>query len=347
MYKNNVTQKAMLVLTILFAVSFAQIVFVENFDYAANTNLTASGWTAHSGSGTNAIKVYSPGLAYTGYAGSGIGNAAKVDTAGEDVNKTFTSTVNSGTVYTAFLLNVQKATSTSDYFFHLSTSPLNTYEFVGRMFIKKDASSSNFAIGLGKRQSDTSYTGFTYALNTTYLVVVKWQIVSGDSNDRLSLFVFSSGVPTTEPGTPTVGPFYPTSTDPAHIGAVALRQGTAASAPRVIIDGIRAATNWNSALSGIEEDNLIQTPKKLNINVNPNPFTNTTNINFNINPSNIKNIKIYDVTGNLVTTMAQPNTNQISWNGRNRNNELVAPGVYFINIETTKGFKVVKVLLSK
>lgn len=346
MYSNNVIKKAVFVFIVLVAVSFGQPLFEENFNYTANSNLTSFGWTAHSGAGTNPIKVVAPGLTYAGYAGSGIGNAAKIDTAGEDINKTFTTT-NSGSVYTAFMLSVQKATTLGDYCFHLSTSPLNSYEYGSRFHIKSNTA-GNIGFGVGKKHLDTAFTSITYAFNTTYLIVLKYEFVAGgDSNDRLSMFVFSSGVPATEPSTPTVGPTTPPGADFPHIGSAVLRQGTAANAPRLMIDGIRVATSWSGAVAGLQEDILLESQKRLVMNVNPNPFRNIANISFNINPRNVNRILIYDVTGNLVQTLEKPNTNQITWNGRNASNDLVTPGVYFVTLQTNKGNKTAKLLLQR
>lgn len=347
MYNNNIIKKVTLILIMLVVSCFGQLVFEENFNYTANDPLTNYGWTAHSGAGTNSIRIFSPGLSYAGYAGSGIGNAARVDTAGEDVNKTFTTSITSGTVYTAFMMYLQKATTTGDYFFHLSTSPLTTYEFVSRFHIKRNAAGA-VALGLGKRHSDTTFTDFNYALTTIYLVVIKYEIISGDSNDRLSLFVFSSGVPSTEPTTPTLGPLTPGNYDPPHFGSVALRQGSGASAPRVVIDGIRVATSWSGAVSGIEENNLLSpTANYLNFTINPNPFRDFTTISFNLNPKTVDKIVIYDIAGKAIQTINRPTTNQVIWNGRNSNGELITSGIYFIVLETNTGNKVAKVLLSK
>src|SRR5512133_3222076 len=64
----------------------AQPLLVENFEYPSGTLLTNSGWTAHSGGGTQPVDVAVPGLSFTGYPLSGIGGAALLDNNGEDVN---------------------------------------------------------------------------------------------------------------------------------------------------------------------------------------------------------------------------------------------------------------------
>ncbi|MBS4015751.1 MAG: T9SS type A sorting domain-containing protein [Candidatus Latescibacteria bacterium] len=238
----------LLVLVMLLTLSttaFGVLLMEENFNYTAGTALTATGnWTAHSGAGANAILVTTPGLTYSGYVASGIGEAAKIDTAGEDVNRTFTSQT-SGTVYVSFMVKVDTAKIAGDYFLHFSSNPLSTSYFNGRVFAKKDGS-DNIAFGLGRNREDTTFTDYSYALNTTYLFILKYEIVDGAANDIASLFILTSGIPTSEPGTPTIGPLQPTTgTDVSNIGSIALRQGTAANAPRVIVDGIRIGQTWN------------------------------------------------------------------------------------------------------
>ena len=56
---------------------------VEHFNYAAAAPLTSNGWNKHSGT-TNPILVSSAGLNFSGYVGSGVGNAALVNNTGED-----------------------------------------------------------------------------------------------------------------------------------------------------------------------------------------------------------------------------------------------------------------------
>lgn len=217
--------------------------FVENFEYPAATALTTVGWTAHSAGGTNPITATSPGLTIAGYPSSGIGNAASLTTSGEDINRTF-STQSAGSVYAAFMVNVSEASvdPAGGYFFHLGPSPVGT-TFRGRVFAKKDAS-NNLAFGISKAlttAADIAFTPFTYSLNTTYLIVVKYTIVDGATNDTVSMIV-STTFPVAEPAA-TATATDVTQTDVA-IGTVSLRQGAVATSPTARVDGIRIATSW-------------------------------------------------------------------------------------------------------
>ncbi|MBX3283413.1 MAG: VCBS repeat-containing protein [Acidobacteria bacterium] len=218
--------------------------FVEDFNYAPGALLTDNGWSAHSGSGTNAIAVVSPGLTLAGYPSSGIGNAAALTTSGEDDNHPF-APQSSGSVYAAFLVNISDASVTSPggYFFHFGPDPIGS-TFRGRVFAVKDGS-NNLAFGISVAATTVAggltLTPFNYSLGTTYLVVVKYNIVSGAGNDTVDLFV-STTVPGTEPA-PTVSS---ADVSPGDItpASVAVRQGTSSTSPTLQIDGIRVGTSW-------------------------------------------------------------------------------------------------------
>jgi hypothetical protein len=245
---------SMLLLTIfiLFNFSHGQILFEENFDYQAGTNLTDYGWTAHSGSGNNPIQIVSPGLVYAGYPASGIGNAAQListTSSAEDVNKNFQDQT-SGNVYAAFMVNVNEGASPGTYFFHLGPEVLGT-TFRGKVFVEKD-SSNNIAFGVAKgSNSDAAYTGFVYSLNTTYLIVMEYIFNnSGSTDDEVKLWInpsITGSEPTSDLSQTD------TQSDASDLGTVALRQGTPTSgvpSPGLDIDGIRIGTTWESAVSG-------------------------------------------------------------------------------------------------
>jgi len=207
----------------------SQALLIEDFDYPIGDLLTAHGWVAHSGGGTQPIDV-TTGLPFSGYAGSGIGGAANIDNTGEDDNKTFAAQT-TGTVYTAFIIQTQ-ATNSAGYFLCLSLNPINT-TFVSRVWVNATGS----GVGIGTA-APTTYIPITPATPT--LLVIKLDIATKIS----SLFVFNT-FPASEPGTADAT-FTETATF-ANIGSIALRQYNAAE--KVVVDGIRIANTWADAVA--------------------------------------------------------------------------------------------------
>lgn len=232
-----------LILTMLVSVSngFGQLLLEENFDYPVNDLITAHGWTAHSSAGTQPITVSSPGLVFTGYPSSAVGNAALLDNTGEDDNHVFT-VQSTGNVYISFMVNVT-ATS-AGYFLHLGGDPIGS-TFRGKVFM--DAT-NHFGASVGNNTGN--YATNTYSLGTTYLLVLKYEIVTGTSNDIVSLFIFDSSIPGSEPPVPAVGPLTDATMSDINPGSVALRQFNATQ--NLTVDGIRIGTSWADILpSGV------------------------------------------------------------------------------------------------
>jgi hypothetical protein len=235
-----------LLLSTLFLAGFslngkAQLLFEENFAYTVGDLLTAHGWTAHSAAGTNSITTTAASISYTNYQSSGIGEEITLTSSGEDVNKQFTGQT-SGSVYAGLLVNITSVATTGDYFFHLGATAMGT-NFKGRLFVKKDAS-NNLAFGIAHSTTSANYSAFSYAMNTTYLIVVKYTFNSGTANDVVSIFV-NPVIGDPEPVSPLVSNT-DTPTDPIDIGSVALRQGTAGNLVGLKLDGIRIGTTWAS-----------------------------------------------------------------------------------------------------
>lgn len=225
-------------------------IFVENFDYPEGSQLTANGWTAHSGAGTNPLAVSAPSLTYPGYPQSDVGNAVRMTTSGEDAHRTF-PVQSAGTVYVGVLVNVSEAVidtlDVGGYFFHLGGDPIGT-TFRDRLYVKKTASNA-IAFGISKATSsvaaDIAYTPFNYALNTTYLMVIKYTIVDGATNDTVSLII-NPTLPGSEPSATVTAPDVGAGDiDPA---SVALRQGSTVTAPTVAVDAIRVGLSWDDIM---------------------------------------------------------------------------------------------------
>ncbi|UMY66677.1 MULTISPECIES: T9SS type A sorting domain-containing protein [unclassified Flavobacterium] len=218
---------------------FAQV-FTDDLNYADGALLTDNGWTAHNAAGTNAVTVgASNGLSYAGYSGvsgftgSAEGNAALVDNTGEDVNKVFAAPVTSGTLYYSFLVNVTAATA-GGYFTHLGSG---TSSFAARVFVKNSANAGKINFGISNTSTAT-YGTTDFDLNTTYLIVVKYEVATAGS---VSIWVIPSGIPATEAA---AGAAEATASGGglASIGAVYLRQYDAAQ--NITVDGIYVDTAW-------------------------------------------------------------------------------------------------------
>jgi hypothetical protein len=282
-------------------ISYSQLLLEENFNYPAGDSLGAHGWVSFSGGVTNVLSVVAPGLTYTGYPSSGIGNAALVRNTGQDAYKNFNKD-STGSMYASFMIKIDTA-KTGDYFFALLPSTSTTI-YTCRVYVRD--SSGQISFGLSKfaaSQGPIVYSNQTVQIGSTYLLVVKYKWLSGTNlDDEASLFVFTSpSIPATEPVTPTIGPLTSTGTgtDVNDLGRVALRQGTNTSSPTVVVDGIRVSKTWGNIVAIQNLSN--QVPASFTLKQNyPNPFNPSTNIEFDIKSASYVTLTIYNVLGSVI-----------------------------------------------
>jgi hypothetical protein len=234
--------------------AFAQLAIDENFNYTVGDSIGAHGWVSNTGGATNRLVVTSPGLTFPGYPLSGIGNATYLNATGQDEYKNLTQdSIKTGSVYASVMVKFDTA-KTGDYFFALIQSGSTTF-YEGRLQARNIGAGLQFGITKGNSSTDTSVAGIwttgTYSYGVTYLLVMKYTFVpGGTTNDQVSLYVFDTSLPATEPAVPTVGPITYLSADASAIGRVALRQGTFSKGSALALDGIRVATSWfNTAIS--------------------------------------------------------------------------------------------------
>lgn len=225
----------------------------EDFSYTAGTLLTANGWSAHSGAGTNSETVTSPGLTYGGHAGSGVGNASSLAATGEDVNKTvatFPSGVTATNWYYSALVNLTSAQiatgNLGDYILH---SLKGTTTFNARLFARRKSSdATKFSFGIAKTSTaaNIAYTDSIYNIGTTYFVVVKYIYLAGATNDSVQLFI--NPVPGAAEPSPTLKNLAADmiGTDADTVYAMAIRQGGSTQGPAGKVDAIRFGTTWAS-----------------------------------------------------------------------------------------------------
>lgn len=254
--------------------SLSAQLLVENFDYTIGSLLTANGWSAHSGAGTQAIDVVS-GLEFAGYAGSGIGGAANLDNNGEDVHKTFAQQT-SGTVYAAFLVKTQ-STNSAGYFFHFGQSTIGTTFFI-RLWV--NASGNGVAIGPA---TPSYYNPITP--DVPVLLVIKLDIAT----KQTSLFVLNS-FSATEPE--SANQIVTETATFSNVGSIALRQYNASQ--RIIVDGIRVGTTWAQAVA--PASTTVATPT-----FSPEAGSYTTSQNISISTATADAIIYYTTNGDTPT----------------------------------------------
>jgi AraC-like DNA-binding protein len=225
---------------------------VDTFAYGLNNQLTAYGYNAHSGAGFNSIKVSGPSLVYTNYLYSNAGNSILLDTTGEDINK-LVGPVTSGAIYTAFLVNVQKATTDGEYFFHLGNDVLST-NFRGKVFIKN--STPGFVqFGVSKASNTAQYSQ-DYAINATHLIVMKYSLQSGGTNDDSVMLWINPTISSKNNPDVICGDL--TGADLMNVGTYAFRQGSATKAARLSLSGFVMDMDWDSIMVGLNP--VIQAP---------------------------------------------------------------------------------------
>jgi len=331
--------KLLFVLIAVFMAAFtlnAQVKLTENFAYTAGDTIGAHGWTSFSGGPNNPITVVSPGLTFSNYINSGIGNSARMSSTGQDYYKQFSGdSITSGSVYVSFIVKVDTV-KTGDYFIAL-LPPTSTTLYTSRFYIK-DTSGIGLLFGISKGAASGGpivYTTGIYQLNTTYLIVFKYKFnTTSTTDDEMSFYVFNTSCPSTEPSTPTLGPVTGTVNDATSLGRLGLRQGSPGSSPTIIIDGIQVAISWSNIV-GVRNITTVAESFSLSQNY-PNPFNPTTNINFAIPKNGFVSLKVFDVMGREVRNLVNSNMNTGSYNVTLDMNGMNS-GVYFYTLNYNNG----------
>lgn len=217
----------------------------ENFSYGAAqgsiTTLSTNKWSRFSGT-VNPVQYKPIGLTYTDYVGSGVGGAIVSDNgtgAREDLSWTFGAQTN-GIIYTAQLLSLASAPPANEFFLSLGDGAAGaTPAYLNRVYAK--ATGGQYQLGIARNSATPVYDNLLLDYNTTYLIVHKYEFLTGIS----SMFILSGAIPAIEPTAGAVS--NSASSDPASITRYVVRQNTGAPL-LATIDGIRVATSWKEAV---------------------------------------------------------------------------------------------------
>lgn len=266
--------------------AYSEIVYTENFDYPIGDLLSAHGWEAFS-TGSSPISITN-GLSFPGYPGSDIGGAAVIDANGEDVRHAFDRPITKGSAYVAFMGRVSWSDKAS-YFVSLwdGTVSYTVHNYHGRVYANSDGQ-----VGLSfadNQKSEYSSSSFFSPEGKTYLFIIRYDIVPGNNNDQVRLYVLDE-ITKNEPETATIGPLSDATKPDVLPNGFVLRQYS--DGQQMVIDGIRAATSWEEAV-GITSG-IVPTSKNSSFSID-----RTTN-GLEINLEEAKDIILYNITGQIV-----------------------------------------------
>ncbi|AEE51961.1 T9SS type A sorting domain-containing protein [Haliscomenobacter hydrossis] len=321
----------------LHATAFSQKVFAEDFLFGPIGNLdNVNGWFITGIDFPYDIKVVAPGLTYKDYVGSARGNTCQLANAGNGdvVLRHLDTAITAGAAYMSLMIQVDSLPSTVTEGYCISFNPntggtnLNTSLYIKRL------SDSTFNLGVQKEIENTiSYASNTFERGKTYLVVLKYSIVDGAGNDASSLYVFTQGVPATEPAMPAAG----TNDGDDYTGqaSVVLNNNyaqTGITGCNIKLDGIRVGTSWaTSVLDVLSSVSGKQTRESVAHSNSPNPFSQKTAIHYQIPAKGLVQIDVLDASGRLVAGLLhekqETGAHTMHWDASS-----LPPGLYFYRI---------------
>ncbi len=307
-------KKLLLLSIILFSgIINAQTVFQDNMNaYTVNSQLSGQGsWTNNSSNGgtgacTGAIctnaQVLTPGFNYLNYGSSS--NSVQLLTDTDGCGMLFTP-ITTGDFYVGLMINASSSATSPNDFFRVNSS--NAFVTTFRIFIKT-VTANSFTIGISKGGSGNAiaYTTSSFGFNQDHLLILKYSIQSGASDDALNLYVnpvIANGVPASPDATTNSGTDQSSSVD-----RLVFRQNATAT-PTGRAGLVSVAKSWTGLIFP---------------NMNTNSFEKNQ---FEISNSNIKSgilsiksnktieeaiIKIYDIDGKVIETKETSLNNQIN-----------------------------------
>ncbi|NNJ51961.1 MAG: T9SS type A sorting domain-containing protein, partial [Ignavibacteriaceae bacterium] len=231
-----------------------ELLFYEDFNFSGD--LRDNGWVSYLGT-QNQITT-TTGLAYSGYEGSGIGNAAYLYGAGgEDIYRLLTPQNSDGsTLYLSFLVNVTD-TDLNDggsYSLHMADAPnfdILTDQFCCAFHMRIVDGSVNFGVRVSTLGGNEEWDPTDYSKNQTYLIIIKY-VINFSANDEISLWVKSAGVPSSESNAGTPGAYSNVGAGLDELDAICFRQVPGGDILEATYDGFRISDSWDFAPLPVE-----------------------------------------------------------------------------------------------
>lgn len=258
----------------------AETYLAETFDYVEG-NLYGNGkWVKYGKKTTAPIQVAKSPLTFAGYQDNAAGKAVRLTKeSGEYCQMLFRdkgTDAAKGTVYYSALVNVSELPSgsrTAAFMALTGANSLDATKFGDAEAgsegtgLFAQASGEGFKLGvsrnvanLGNVKTSVAWADKECAIGETYLVVVKYEIIDGADNDRISLWV-NPAKGDAEPAASVVAE-EECSESLADVRGIELRQGSSsvAKTPVAVIDEVRVASTWNEIFTPAKAD-AVETPE--------------------------------------------------------------------------------------
>lgn len=259
----------------------ADLLIDENFEYPAGDLYGQGGWLKYGSNPEAPLQVAAGSLTYDGYMAQAVGNKASLSTTAlaQDLWKPFgdDAKVADGVLYASFLLNVSDVNASNTYFFSLFAQTSagmadgKSSTEVAKVWLTPGADEQHYKLGISRNgnASKAVHSNDEFETGKTYLVVVGYEFVEGNTNDKCYLWV------NPETGL-TVAPAPLLSNDQTQestsseasvkyggLMGVELRQGGSGSAkaPELALDALRASTDWASLFAGQDPGPVVTTPE--------------------------------------------------------------------------------------
>ena len=229
-------------------------IFEDTFDYPPGTDLTTTPSWALARTGSLDLAVAAGDLTYPDYNLSG-GNQVAIVPGADAVGHTFAA-VTSDAVFIAFLVRFSDVTDITDSGVFLwgghDDDLLNR-----RLTVSANQDSGGNVRFKISKSAGSSVTPYDYALDTTYLLVAKYEIVPGDDNDIVSLYVnpdLSTGMEPAAPqaSTSSGSDAVDSSLMPSFAAVVISGIDQSTGPPTGSFDNLRIGDTWDSSALPVE-----------------------------------------------------------------------------------------------
>lgn len=216
------------------AVLNAQSTFTETFTYSNGALVGQGGWLQIQTTATTPITVSN--------------GAISMATSGQDVGVALGFSASSGSLYAGFDLKLSAAQSAGDYFLAFNTAA-NATNYTGRFFAKSSGAGYVLGYQMGATGATPTYSSTVMDFSTSYRIVIRYDFVTGAANDQATFYINPANATelsnTAAVSTITWGG---STAENASLTAIALRQGTASSAPTISsFDNLIVSTSFSTA----------------------------------------------------------------------------------------------------